>query len=235
VSGAAPELVVFPDLEALSRDAAARVLGAAREAIAARKRFSLVLSGGKTPRRLYELLAASDLPWEQTHVFWGDERCVPRDDAASNYRLARESLLSRISIPSANVHPMPCDPENVSAGAAAYDAELRGFFRGSEAAFDLVLLGLGADGHTASLFPGEKTLEERVRWVLPTLGLHATPPVPRLTLTLPALGAARFALLLAAGPDKKPFVDAAARGDSSFPAGRVRPRNGACWLWAQAG
>jgi 6-phosphogluconolactonase len=234
MSAAGPEIKTFADLEAMSRDAAARALAAARAAVEARGRFSLALSGGKTPRRLYELLAASELPWELTHVFWGDERCVPQDDPASNYRLARETLLSRAAIPPANVHAMSCDAENISAGAAAYDAALRKFFRGADATFDLVLLGLGPDGHTASLFPGETTLGERVRWVLPTLGVHASPPVPRLTLTLPALNSSRQALLLAAGPGKKALVDAAAGGQAAFPAALVRPKGGVCWLWSQA-
>jgi 6-phosphogluconolactonase len=228
-----PEVCSFHEFEAMSREAAGRVLEAARRALDSRGRFALVLSGGKTPRRLYELLSAAGLPWRRTHIFWGDERCVPRDDAASNYRLARESLLSRAPIPAENVHAMPCDPADPAAGAAAYEAELHAFFGGAEATFDLVLLGVGDDGHTASLFPGEPTLEEKKRLVLSTPGLHASPPVPRLTLTLPALNSAHEALLLAAGPKKKPFFDRAAEGDMSFPAARVRPSAGAYWLWSQ--
>ena len=234
MSPSGPEIREYPDLEALSRDAAALTSEAAAASLAARGRFALALSGGKTPRRLYELLAAAALPWESVHVFWGDERCVSREDPASNYRMARESLLDRVPLPPKNVHPMPCDPDNVSAGAAAYDAQLHSFFRGADATFDLVLLGLGPDGHTASLFPGERALDERVRWVLPTLGATASPPVPRLTLTLPALNAARAALLLAAGAEKKALVDAAAKGGASFPAALVRPRGGARWLWSAA-
>jgi len=234
VSGAAPEIREFLELESMSREAAACVLEEARAALEARGRFSLALSGGKTPRRLFELLGAAGLPRERTFLFWGDERCVPRDDPASNYRLARETILARGNFPSANVRAMPCDPADPAGGAAAYEKQLRDFFSGDDATFDVVLLGLGADGHTASLFPGEPTLDEKTRWVLSTPGLRASPPVPRLTLTLPALNASRRAFLLAAGAGKKPFVDRAARGDDSFPAARVRPRRGARWFWSAA-
>ncbi|NNN06243.1 MAG: 6-phosphogluconolactonase [Elusimicrobia bacterium] len=234
MNATAPEVRRYEDLETLSVTAAELVAATARAAAAERGRFSLALSGGSTPRRLYQMLAASDLPWERVHLFWGDERCVPREDPASNYRLAREALFARAPLPPANVHPMPCDPAAAEEGAAAYETELREFFSGTGAAFDLVLLGLGPDGHTASLFPGEPTLDESSRWVVCTPGLRADPPVPRLTLTFPALAASRGILLLAAGLRKKSLVEAAARGGADFPAARARARGGALWLWSSA-
>ena len=227
-------LEAFADVEAMSRAAAARVVESARAAAAARGRFSLALSDGRTPRRLYELLAEAELPWDRVHFFWGDERCVPRGDAASNYRLASETLLSKIPARPENVHAMPCDPAAPEAGAQAYEETVRAFFHGSDASFDLVLLGLGPDGHTASLFPGEPALAEASRWVAVSSGRSASPPVPRLTLTFPGLAAAREALFLAAGAAKRALVDAAVAGGADFPAARVRPRGGVRWLWSEA-
>ncbi len=229
-----PEAALFPDAESLALGAAERAGEAARTAVGARGRFTLVLSGGRTPQRLYELLAegrGGPLDWSRVHVFWGDERCVPRENPASNYRMARETLLSRAAIPAANIHPMPCDPASAEAGARSYEAELRSFF-GAEPAFDLILLGLGPDGHTASLFPGEPTLHESKRWVLSTPGRAANPPVPRLTLTYPAISASRGVLLLAAGAGKKALVESAARGDAAFPAALARAAGETRWFWS---
>ncbi len=155
---------VYPDLESLSRAAAALLVKQANLAVAARGRFSVALSGGATPRRTYELLAAppwvDQAPWDRVHVFWGDERCVPLNDSRSNARLAKEAWLDRVPIPADQIHPMNCahDP---AAAARQYEAQLREFFAGQPPILDLVLLGLGDDGHTASLFPGTTVLEER--------------------------------------------------------------------------
>lgn len=228
-----PELRIFPDLESMSRAAAELVCAAAGESIAARGRFCLALSGGRTPRRLYELLAGSPLPWEKIFFFWGDERCVPKDDPLSNYRLAADALLSRASVPPQNVHPIPVELGSPEAAAKAYEGELRRFFRDSPATFDLILLGLGPDGHTASLFPGAATTEASQRWVTGVAGGQGDPSVPRITLTLPAINASRAALLLAAGPGKKPLIDKAAKGDAPFPAARVRPVERLSWFYAE--
>ena len=150
---------VYPDLESLSRAAAALLVKQANLAVAARGRFSVALSGGATPRRTYELLAAPPLvdqaPWDRVHVFWGDERCVPLNDSRSNARLAKEAWLDRVPIPADQIHPLNCahDP---AAAARQYEAQLREFFAGQPPILDLVLLGLGEDGHTASLFPGTR-------------------------------------------------------------------------------
>lgn len=215
-------LRILPDLKALSREAARRFAAAAERAVRARERFTVALSGGSTPVPLFRLLAASPLrerlPWDRTHVFWGDERCVPPDDPASNYGLARTHLLSRVPIPAPNVHRMRGeDPPDQA--AAAYEAELRAAFALPEdgvPCLDLVLLGLGEDGHTASLFPGTPALHEMERLVaapfVERLGAH------RLTLTLPVLNAARAILVLVAGAEK-----AEALRDSLEPPKGARP------------
>ncbi len=148
-------------------------------------------------------------PWERVHLFWGDERYVPHDDPASNYRMARESLIAHVPIPAENVHPMPTDLPQPEKAAEAYEAELRRFFGTGAPGFDLQLLGLGVEGHTASLFPGSPALEEKERWVAAVVA-PAKPP-QRLTLTLPVLNQGRNTLFLVTGADKRPIV-AALRG-----------------------
>lgn len=170
---------------------------------------TIALSGGSTPRPFYEALASLAYPWEGVEVFFGDERCVPAEHADSNLRMARDALLSKVP---ATVHPMPgesCDPES-------YERLLRDRL-GPEPSLDLVLLGLGADGHTASLFPGDPAVEEGERWVARV----ARPDHPRLTLTLPVLDAARCALFLVAGAEKREALARLLEGDD-IPAARVR-------------
>lgn len=187
---------------------------------AAREGGHVALAGGSTPRRAYELAAFLQPDWHRVEVWWGDERCVPPDDARSNYRLVRESLLDALARLPAAVHRIrgEIDPERA---AAEYDETLRGV------ALDLALLGLGADGHTASLFPGSPALEERERLaVAAEPGLD--PLVPRVTMTIPALTAARSVVFLAVGEDK---AEAAARAfggkaDAATPASLVRSAEG---------
>jgi 6-phosphogluconolactonase len=200
------EVIVCSDTDELGRKAAAEFVGAAQQAIREDGRVSVALSGGSTPRVLYERLAApqfSDrIPWERVHLFWGDERCVPPDHADSNYRMVRESLLSKIEIPAGNVHRMAGEKEP-RAAAAEYEAQLREFFAlapGAWPCFDVILLGVGEDGHTASLFPGTEALNETQRLVVanyvPKLNAY------RLTLTLPVLNRGRCILFLVAGSSK---------------------------------
>lgn len=234
----ARSLEAFPGLEAASLRAAALTAAAARDAVAARGRFSLALSGGTTPARYFGLLAAEDLPWDKVHVFWADERLVGPGSPDSNYRTARERLLSRAPIPEANVHPMrgamwPGLVGLTEEGAAnAYAAQLRQFFGPVDfPVFDMIHLGVGGDGHTASLFPGQPALTEGVRWVVPVSYAGASPPVPRLTLTLPVLNAARLVLFLASGADKAALARAAvSEGGGGYPAGLVRPEGRLVWL-----
>ena len=238
-----PEIVVQPSLEALSREAAARFQRLAADSIAAAGRFSVALSGGSTPRALYRLLGQPPLreaiDWPRVHLFWGDERFVPADHPDSNYRLAREAFISRVPIPAANVHPVPTAGGDPQAAAAQYEETLRRFFAPSEGEaprFDLVLLGLGADGHTASLFPGSPALDEDRRPVVaayvPKLGAW------RLTLTPPALRGARHVVFLVSGSNKASVLREVLEGPYDphrLPAQLVRPDKGELtWLLDEA-
>jgi len=221
-----PEIVVLPDLEAISRAAAERVAALAQ----ARQPFTVALSGGSTPRRLYELLATSPfrerIPWAQVHVFWSDERCVPPNHADSNYRLARQTLLDRVPLPARNVHRIQGELEPEQA-AAAYRTKLSTFL-GDDGRFDLVLLGLGDDGHTASLFPGTTALQERTQAAVAVYVKQLASW--RVTLTLPALNAARHVMFLVSGADKAPALARVQAGEP-LPAGLVRPLQGQLtWL-----
>ncbi len=165
---------------------------AAAERIQFLRPLTLVLAGGSTPRTLYERLAQSDLPWSRMDVFFGDERCVPPDHPDSNYRMAHEALLSKVPARVLRMKGETCD-------AAAYERALRRIFGAGPPAFDLVVLGLGSDDHTASLFRGDAALGERKRWVVRV----SRPDHPRITLTLPVLSAAREVLFLVAGAGKR--------------------------------
>jgi 6-phosphogluconolactonase len=193
-----PTLVVAADLDGLARLAADRVRVLAGDALAARGRFRVALAGGSTPRALYtHLAAARDLDWARTDVFFGDERSVGPDDPQSNFRMARETLLQPAGVPPENVHRMRGEDPDLESAAFDYEVALGG---PSPPPFDLVLLGMGADGHTASLFPGTAALDERMRTCVavdvPQLQTR------RLTLTYPVLSAARDLLFLVAGTDK---------------------------------
>jgi len=238
----------FFALEAMSRSAAAIIDGAARQSVRQRGVFSLALSGGKTPARLFELLAGiPDFPWAATHLFWVDERLAPPDAAESNYRLVREKLLARVDIPPANVHAMvdylPAGAAGGMAGledaAARYEAHLRQQFATvlgqpgeSVPCFDCIHLGMGADGHTASLFPGHPALEEGQRLIVAVDAPGGIPPLPRLSMTLPLINNTRMAVFLVAGADKRialaDILDSSS--PSALPAGRVRPREELRWL-----
>jgi 6-phosphogluconolactonase len=237
-SRATPDVRRFPTLDALHAAAAGVIVRAARDSVSDRGIFSVALAGGSTPRRAYERLAAPDLrdalPWRHTHVFWGDERHVPPDHPESNYRMADESLLSHVPIPPAHVHRIRAEQPDAAQAAAEYETELRATLGspGAVPCLDLVLLGLGADGHTASLFPGSDALREPTRLVVetwvPTLGAH------RITMTLPLLNAARQVAFLVAGAEKAGAVcDALAPSDAAHPvpARLVRPDHGhLLWL-----
>ena len=230
-----PEIIIVPDAPALARRAAQRFTDLAGQALELRGRFIAALSGGSTPGALYRLLAAepyrSQISWEQVHLFWADERCVPPGDPGSNYRLAYENLIARTPIPPENVHRVRGELEPRLA-AQAYDRELQDFFFGPPPRFDLVLLGLGSDGHTASLFPGSDALEETERLAVAVTAFYDDRPARRVTLTLPALNAARHLLFLVSGGEKAEIVhtvldDATAH----LPAQRVCPIAGELtWL-----
>ena len=238
------DLRLLPDPAALAAGVAAEVAGALAAAARERGSASIALSGGSTPRALYRRLAGDhhdDVPWERVHVFWGDERDVPLDDEHSNCRMAREALLDAVPVPRQQVHPMPAGTDDPEGAAVAYEHALRAFFdaKGADGAdgapwpvFDLVLLGLGEDGHTASLFPGAAALDERRRWVVP-----ATAPVEprrRLTLTLPALTHARRIFVVVAGASKAEPLRRAVAGppDPACPASLLRTGSAPVTWWA---
>jgi 6-phosphogluconolactonase len=217
----------FAQRDELSLEAARHMVAAAHDALARQGWFTLALAGGSTPRRAYELLAtaplAGEMHWQQTHVFFGDERCVPPDDPESNYGMARRALLAHVPIPADHIHRMHGEDPPEQA-ARAYEDELRDTFAPGVVRFDLVLLGVGPDGHTASLFPGSPACTATARLVAaaPTPALE--PCVPRITLTFPALNAAREVLFLVAGAQKADVMARVLAGDENLPAARVQPR-----------
>jgi 6-phosphogluconolactonase len=233
------ERVVLSDAAAVAHEAARRFVLQAQTAVDARGRFGVVLSGGSTPALLYRLLAQppyrDQVPWHAVHVFWADERCVPPDDPESNYRLAREALLDHVPILPENVHRLEGE-RDPGAAARSYERALQDFYCGPQPRFDLVLLGLGRDGHTASLFPGSPALVEREQLVIPTQAEYDGRPACRLTLTLPAINAARCVIFLVTGAGKAPIVaDLFTSRRHSLPAGRVAPTAGEItWLLDRA-
>lgn len=230
------DLRVYPDLEALSRAAAESLVELAAAAAAQTGCFSIALAGGQTPRRLYQLLATDyrgRTPWPGVEVFWGDERYVPHDDPRSDYQMARETLLAAVPLPRENIHPMPTDAADPEEAAQAYESVLRAHFPSRPwPRFDLVLLGLGAEGHTASLFPGSPALVEERRWVV-AAEVPVAPP-RRLTLTLPAINHARHIYFLAAGAGKREALAQALAETPDVarcPAAGVRPVEGEVVWW----
>lgn len=234
----APEIKIVPDLPALYREGADEFSRCAREAIAARGRFAVALSGGSTPKGVYTLLAqANDLPWEKIHFFFGDERNVPPTDPESNYRMVNESLLSKIKVPPLNVHRIPAE---MDAGLAAtqYEAELSAFFMrraGECPRFDLIMLGMGPDGHTASLFPESAALNENDHWV--TANWVEKFKTYRITLTFPVLNHAAEVMFLIAGADKSQVLKQVLQGKTqAYPSQRVQPVDGRLlWIVDKAG
>jgi 6-phosphogluconolactonase len=242
---------IFPDPNAFATAAAESFKTLALEAIAARGKFSVALSGGSTPKIVYEALAKIEgVPWNGIHVFWGDDRLVPPDDSRSNYAMAKTALLNHIAIPATNVHRIHGELEGAKA-VTLYSAELEKFFGREQSAkgraqnlgslsalssrlsvpFDLVHLGIGPDGHTASLFPGTPNLEspEIVRETFPTPGLE--PQVSRVTLSLGVINAARVKQFFVTGASKKPILERVNRGED-VPAAQVQ--NAEWWLDAAA-
>lgn len=237
------EAWIFPDAPSLSRAAAAEIARLLTDAVHRQGRATLALAGGSTPRATYAKLAALHhqggpvVPWGDVHIFFGDERMVPTDHADSNQRMAREAFLSAVPVRPEHVHGVPTQLEPAAA-ARAYEAALRAVFTAGTAvpSLDLILLGLGTDGHTASLFPGTAALQERVAWVapnwVPRLQAH------RLTLTFPVLRQARELLFLVTGADKARVVREILQptaGGPAHPAGEVRPVAGRLrWLLDEA-
>lgn len=232
------ELRIFPDVDRLSEALACAIAEKLAMAVRTRGSCSFALSGGRTPRVLYDRLARDhrqDIPWARVHIFWGDERYVPPEDERSNYQMAREALLCDIPVPAANVHRMPTEPADPRDAAAAYERVLRTHFATPWPRFDLVLLGLGDDGHTASLFPGSSALDEAERWVVAVKG--PSEPRVRLTLTLPAITHAAAIDVIVSGSSKAEPLRRALADDPDpqrCPASAVRRTEGALVWWADA-
>ena len=236
---------VFMDAPSTASAAAEWLLNLADRTLLLRRRFNLALAGGSTPRLAYEYLAASgkNLDWNRIHLFWGDERCVPQDHPESNYRMVRRALLERVPIPAENIHRIRGELP-AQAAAVAYQQEICRHFNTPKYVtsavparwFDLVLLGLGEDGHTASLFPGNPALEEHRRWVAGvTHSGPPDPPVDRVTLTIPAINASAQVLFLVTGQDKAPALARTLNpGPEPAPAARVQPVGEVLWMVDQA-
>lgn len=227
------QLEILPDREALARRAADWLV---EIALAARVVFRISLSGGSTPQRLYELLAEPPyrdvFPWARVHCFWGDERFVPKSDARSNYRMVYEALLSRVPIPPTNVHPIPTEGMTPAEAALAYERTLQSHYGALELdparpLFDVTLLGLGQDGHIASLFPGSKELLERTRWVVAVMGVT---PEPRISLTRPVLGSGRHVAFLVAGREKQAILERVRAGGRALPAAQLETTGTVRWF-----
>jgi 6-phosphogluconolactonase len=233
--GNKPPLIVKPDALQVACAAAERIVAWAGQAIDARGRFSIALAGGLTPRAAYQRLASQPcrdgIDWSGVHVFWGDERCVPPADPSSNYGMAYESLLSKVPIPVQNVHRMKGEVDARTA-AQAYADELRRFFGAAWPRFDLVVLGMGDDGHTASLFPGSPVLYETEHAVVAVTADYQDRPACRLTLTPPAINAARVVMFVVTGPQKAAMVQQVLEGrPDRLPAQRIEPLEGELyWL-----
>lgn len=233
------DLRILPDSAAIAEAAAQIVTDLAQKAIERQGRFSLALSGGSTPRALYQLLAtelyASQMQWDKVHIFWGDERCVEPDHDDSNYRMAKEVLLDPMSLPPENIHRIKgeIDPQQA---ASEYETVLHEYFGSDEPRFDGLLLGMGDDGHTASLFPHTTALNETERWVVGNF--IASKQVWRITLTATAINAASNVLFLVSGGRKaerlKQVLKASYQPDK-LPSQLIKPRNGnLIWLVDQA-
>ncbi len=247
------EVVVCSDADDLAVSAARRIAAAAEHAISMRGRFTWAISGGSTPQRTYSLLVQpqwkTKIDWSRTFIFMGDERFVSPDDERSNYGAARRALLEHVEIPATDVFPVQTDTASAAEAAGSYEAKLRDFFKGDAAdprgagggkfpAVDLNLLGLGDDGHTASLFPGKPTLDEEKLWVTWSTPGTLPPPVDRVTFTLPMINASREIVFLVSGAGKAGIVREVLEGPRDVhrhPATGVKPTNGKlAWLLDEA-
>jgi 6-phosphogluconolactonase len=227
----------FDTLEDASRSIAALIIQKAEQAISARGQFSLALSGGTSPKQLYHLLSTppvrQQIDWSHTLLFWGDERCVPPDHPQSNYNMTRKTMLDELDLDSKQVFRMRGElgPEE---GARYYEEQLKKIFVSSQQtppAMDCILLGLGTDGHTASIFPGADVLSEKVRWVVNVPPPETSEPfVPRLTFTLPLINRARQIIVLAGGDIKREIIEQIVAGEgSAYPAARLQNEGELLW------
>ena len=229
----AAEIRVLPTPQELFAAAAEEVVRLAKQAVGERGRFAIALSGGSTPKSLYNLLATnarSTLPWDHAYFFWSDERHVAPTNPDSNYRMANEAMLSKVPVPAGNIYRVPAENPDAASAAEAYEVSIRKFFQlqpGQLPRFDLILLGLGPDGHTASLFPGSAGLEEKSRLVIANLVEKLE--THRLTFTLPLINAARCVAFLVSGTDKATVLHSVLEESvpgEQYPAKLVEPSDG---------
>ena len=230
-------VIAVADPAAMAKAAAERVIARISENPG---RVAICLTGGSSPKQLYQLLATdawrSRIPWQRVHWFIGDERFVPADDPLNNMAIARATFLDRCA-PASNIHPIPtstADPADPDRSAALYEQELKSFYGADELdparpLFDLVLMGVGPDGHTASLFPGYPALDETNRWVVGVPKANVEPFVPRVTLTLPALASCREMLFEVAGAEKRAILTRVLAGEN-LPANRAQSNGETVWL-----
>jgi 6-phosphogluconolactonase len=230
-----PRLTIVPDAAALAQEAATRLLARMAEP---RERFAVSLTGGSSPEGLYRVLATEpyrgQIPWGRVHWFWGDDRFVPQDDARSNAGQARRLFLDHVPAPAANVHAIPTEAASPDEAARRYEANLRKFYGAdrldpARPLFDVVLMGVGNDGHTASLFPGHPQLDETERWVVSVPQAGQEPFVPRVTLTFPALASTRDMLFLVTGRGKREIMGRLLAG-ADLPAARAHSEGDLVWL-----
>jgi 6-phosphogluconolactonase len=229
------QVVVVPDVEALAESAAERLLARVAHV---EDRAAICLTGGTSPEGLYKRLAQDPyrgaLPWNRIHWFIGDERFVPADDMRSNMGAARRLLLDHVGVPAGNIHPIATDATSPDVAARLYEAELKRFYGRdrldpANPLFNLVLMGLGRDGHTASLFPNSSALDEQQRWVVGVEQAGLAPFVPRVTLTLPALASTHEMLFLVSGDDKRETLGRVLSGED-LPASRAHANGDLVWL-----
>ncbi len=227
---------VLADKEKLIERSLDIILAQIKTAIEQRDQFTLALSGGSTPKPLYEKLAAQELPLEKIHIFWGDERYVAPDHADSNQLMARQAWLDQVAFPAENIHPMPTTGGDPVADAQQYEAELRQFFQvapGEFPQFDVILLGMGDDAHTASLFPHTAVLTETASLV----AVGDKSGEPRITLTVPTINHARCVMFVVAGENKRPAlaqVFATTADEIMYPSRLIQPQGELYWLLDQA-
>lgn len=231
-----PEIRVADNLNQLSKQAAENIVHLMEDTLARQGRFTFALSGGNTPQALYSILAtkyADRLPWEKVHFFWGDERYVEPSDDQSNVKMIREKLLDHLDIPIHHAHPMPTSFEDPEEAARNYQELLHSFFSDAFPVFDLVLLGLGEDGHTASLFPKSDTLNEERKWVTVERNSPKPPPT-RLSLTFPSINHAKNIYFLVSGKKKAKAIQKileAGVDKKKYPAAGIQPVNGSLTWW----
>lgn len=244
----------FADIQQASNAAVEHIVDLARDAVMKKGFCTIVLAGGATPRLTYELLSAPGnterMPWQQSHFFWGDERWVASTHPDSNFAMAQKTFLVKARIPPQNIHQVTTGYKDAEIGAAIYEKQLRDFFRAKPREvkygiaaditvphFDLVLLGMGGDGHTASLFPGSELLEERKKWVAAVPEGVGSPPAARITLTLPVLNGAKNILFLIAGSKKREILDTILarpeEAETLYPAARLKPAGNLVWMVAE--